>query len=119
MIDDRPISHVPDLNNRALRCLGALGLSTVGEVRRTHDRVLLRQRTLGRKTLANIRETLGPFETSQVVAPPNDVIAETDVLMAMVRGVLLARKLRMSDDQLAAITRRACLMVNAGNGGVA
>lgn len=118
MNDDTPLSHVPDLNNRALRCLEALGLNTVGEARRTHDRVLLRQRTLGRKTLANIRETLGPFETPR--SPPQSGMAtETDVLMAMARGVLLAKKLRLSDDQLIDITKRAYLMACAGSEGVA
>ena len=60
MNDDTLISHT-NLDRRALRRLTEMGLRTVGEVRRTPDFVLLRQRSLGKTTLRQIREVLGGF----------------------------------------------------------
>jgi DNA-directed RNA polymerase alpha subunit len=57
--DNTPIDHVR-LATRIRNALNAAGIKTVGEVRETSDQTLLSMQDLGKTSVSNLRETLGP-----------------------------------------------------------
>jgi DNA-directed RNA polymerase alpha subunit len=57
--DDTPIDHVR-FATRIRNALNAVGIKTVGEVRKTSDKTLLSLQDLGQGSVTHLRETLGP-----------------------------------------------------------
>jgi len=72
-----------------------MGLRTVGEVRRTPDSALLRQRTLGRRTLQHIRETLGEFIDAEAPTPNIDAQLERKLRSVAAQLVELAELMQL------------------------
>jgi DNA-directed RNA polymerase alpha subunit len=56
--DDTPIGHVR-FATRIRNALNAAGIKTVGEVRKTSDKMLLSLQNLGQGSVTHLRETLG------------------------------------------------------------
>ena len=81
-----PVNELP-LSVRSYNCLRAAGLKTVGQVRAMTDEELLRNQNLGKRSLREIRELIGPAAWRCALTLTTDELA---VLVACV-GIAINR----------------------------